>query len=570
MGMILATIALIFSVTGASQNAPDAKEPAYASFEYDIARTHETKPHRRTIPHEGVAEGDNQLQLELIVSPAGEVLHADAKGEDRILKFWPDLHAEVSQWKFTPFEKDGKPVAAKIEEYIDLVPPERLPKRHLPAPTVKPDSVVTISLSRSGCFGTCPAYRVEVSTGGISFEGRMYVVASGQHRDAVDAVAVRMLAKEFIASDFYSMDPEYQASVTDCPTYSLAIAVDGRSRVVTDYMGSWVGMPAVISELEDRVDEFANTKRWIEGEDGLVDLLKAERFSFKTFEAQAMLKEASSRGMTNTVSGLLEAGVPLKPIAAPKQKENYLAVSFDHVGWLNAASAHPEILQVLMDADASKNDQGDMDLALLNAARSGKLDAVRALIDYGADPNADFRKSIVTESSGGMTLEGQGAGSVLIEAARSGNPEVVREILRYHPDIEARGREGETALFAAGEYRDSDVDGARVDCIRLLVHAGANVNARDSNGNTPLHGIFLTDVEEELLKLGADVNARNKDGETPIFTNVDNDAISLYIAHGADLSIRDNKGRTVFEAAAEHGPLREEALRKAIEQSRQK
>jgi ankyrin repeat protein len=60
--------------------------------------------------------------------------------------------------------------------------------------------------------------------------------------------------------------------------------------------------------------------------------------------------------------------------------------------------------------------------------------------------------------------------------------------------------------------------------VRLLAQAGANVNVRDNEGNTPLHETFLTDVEEELLKLGADVNARNKDGETSIFTTFDNDA----------------------------------------------
>ena len=83
-----------------------------------------------------------------------------------------------------------------------------------------------------------------------------------------------------------------------------------------------------------------------------------------------------------------------------------------------------------------------------------------------------------------------------------------------------------------------DEDGARVECVRLLAQAGANVNARDNDGNTPLHETFLTDVEEELLKLGANVNARNNDGETPIFTTVDDNAIPLFIAHGADLGIR--------------------------------
>lgn len=82
---------------------------------------------------------------------------------------------------------------------------------------------------------------------------------------------------------------------------------------------------------------------------------------------------------------------------------------------------------------------------------------------------------------------------------------------------------------------------------RLLAEAGAQVNARDNEGNTPLHETFLTDVEEELLKLGADVNARNKDGETPIFTTV----------HPAWSEPRDT-------AAKEKGPLRQEALRKAM------
>ena len=53
---------------------------------------------------------------------------------------------------------------------------------------------------------------------------------------------------------------------------------------------------------------------------------------------------------------------------------------------------------------------------------------------------------------------------------------------------------------------------------------------------------YLTDVEEELLKLGANVNARNKDRETPIFTTVDDDAIPLFIKHGADLTISNKKG----------------------------
>ena len=545
------------------------KRHSNPSFDYEVARGHEVKPHRRTIPLKGVRPGFNQLRLTLIVSPAGDVASADAGGEDEILKFWPQVQDEVRLWKFTPFERDGKAVTAEVEEYIDLVPPERLPTHHVAAPIIRPNSKVAITLARTGCFGSCPSYSVTVSTEGIAFDGGGFVVAPGKHTDSVNADEVRNLAKRFVAADFYSMAASYRASVTDNPTYVLTIAIDGHKKEVEDYVGQWEGMPAVITELEDEVDTFGRTQRWIEGRDGFVSALREEKFNFETFEAQLMLKEAAGRGETATVRELLDAGVPLEPKPAPKPEEPDMGVPFEGVGWLNAASHHPETLQVFIDALASKKDQNDKDLALAGAARSGSLQAARALIGYGANPNADFSKLTVIESAGGMTLGAPGAGSVLIYAAESGNPEMVREILRYHPKLEQRDREGKTAVFAAGEYRYEVEESKRAECVRLLVEAGADVNARDNDGNTPLHETFLADVEEQLLKLGADVNARNTDGETPIFTTVDNDAIPLFIEHGADLTIRNKRGETVMEAAKEKGPLREEALRKALQKLNQ-
>lgn len=556
--MIRATIALACLLLSGVRLWGAEKQAAYPSFDYDVARAHEIKPHRRTVPHVGVGEGFNQLHLTLTVSPSGDVLDATAEGDGKILKFWPELRAEVLRWKFTPFKKDGVAVTAKIDEYLDLVPPERLPSIHMPAPEVRPDSAVAIALSRSGCYGSCPSYKVTVSTDGIVFEGGSFVVATGRHTEAVDQRVVRELAKKFVAADFYSMDDQYVAGVTDCPTYTLSISIDGHSKQVVDYVGLWVGMPQVISDLEDEVDAFARTERWIEGTEGLVPQLQVECFNFKSSAAQAILKEAAIRGETATVRDLLAAGVPLDPLPAPTSKGDE--------GWLYAAGSHPDVLRIFIDAGAGKNDQEDKDLALAKAANSGSLAAVQQLIAYGANPNADLSKLTFTEDAGGVATQSTGAGSVLIYAASSGNPEVVREILRYHPNLEARDREGKTAMFAAAEWRSSDQDGVLVECVRLLAQAGADVNARDRDGNTPLHETYLTDVEEELLKLGADVNARNNDGETPIFTTVDDEAIPLFIAHGADLSLRNKQGKTVWEAAKDKGPQRQAALERAIQQ----
>jgi ankyrin repeat protein len=561
---MLGTLVALTLIHGSLQASDQAHNP-YPSISYEVARSHEMKPHRRTIPVAGVRPRFNQLRLNLVVSPTGDVMKAEASGSDTELKYWPSLQSEVVQWRFTPFEENDRPVTVEVEEYIDLVAPERLPKTHAAAPTIRPDSKVTITLERTGCMGSCPSYTVTVSPTGITFDGRSFVVAEGKHTASADADEVRTFAKRLVDADFYSMDDSYRASATDLPTYVLTASIDGRIKQVVDYEGEWDGMPAVITELEERVDSLAQTPRWIEGDEGLVDLLKAERYDFQTFAAQTMLKEAAARGKTATVQQFLQAGVPLAPIPSPKLDKSGPGTSFQPIGLLTSSSHYPETLQELISVGASNKDQWDKDVALVGAAQSGSVEAARALIDYGADPNANLSKLTLTQENGGMTLQGPGSGSILIYAAESGNPAMVREILRYHPNLEARGREGKTAMFSAGDYRDSDQDGARVECVRLLAEAGANVNARDNDGNTPLHETFLTDVEEELLKLGADVNARNNDGETPLFTTVDSDAIPLFIKHGADLSIRNKKGETVVEAAQAKGPLRLETLRKALQ-----
>jgi hypothetical protein len=258
--VVFACLTACCALGGAAQTAP---APAN---NYEQTYPHELKPHRHIFPTLGVQFGMDQYRLILNVSPSGDVTKATLNPESHLSKFWPQIREEVLGWKFTPFLTDGKPAATTVEEYIDLVPPEVLPANHTAAPQLRKDSEVAISLERGMCYGRCPVYAVTITTKGIVFDGYKFVVAEGKHPAPVDPIAVRDLAARFIAADFYSMNPKYTASVTDNPGYTLSISIDGHKKQVFDYVGQSIGMPAVIKELEDAVDELAQDKRWIDGE----------------------------------------------------------------------------------------------------------------------------------------------------------------------------------------------------------------------------------------------------------------------------------------------------------------
>ncbi|MGV3721612.1 MAG: ankyrin repeat domain-containing protein, partial [Actinomycetota bacterium] len=83
--------------------------------------------------------------------------------------------------------------------------------------------------------------------------------------------------------------------------------------------------------------------------------------------------------------------------------------------------------------------------------------------------------------------------------------------LKAGADPNQRGREGMTPLCCATAVH------GRPELLRLLVDSGADVNAADPKGCTPLMWAVRfgnTAVARQLLELGADPNARNNDGDT--------------------------------------------------------
>ena len=110
---------------------------------------------------------------------------------------------------------------------------------------------------------------------------------------------------------------------------------------------------------------------------------------------------------------------------------------------------------------------------------------------------------------------------------------------------------------------------------RELIELGADVNARDRSGYTPLMWAGSTAATKALLDAGAHVDARDRQGHTPLMwviskSGVPADAAAIataLIEAGADLDLKDREGKTALDwASVHHSRLLKTRHRRVAEQ----
>lgn len=140
----------------------------------------------------------------------------------------------------------------------------------------------------------------------------------------------------------------------------------------------------------------------------------------------------------------------------------------------------------------------------------------------------------------------------LHHAAYYARASIVERLIRAGADVSARVEPlQETPLHTAASF------GRRVNntVAALLIKAGADRNARDKRGNTPLHTAAHNGdlgVARDLLAARADLDARNEAGETPLHkaaTSADLTIIRLLVQAGADVHAKTRAGKGVIGCA---------------------
>ena len=157
-------------------------------------------------------------------------------------------------------------------------------------------------------------------------------------------------------------------------------------------------------------------------------------------------------------------------------------------------------------------------------------------------------------------------------AAEHANVSIARMLIESGADMDARNRWGSTPLhsvapvqsrsvvpgasFAAHDHRYPEEDYIQV--ARMLVERGADVNARNDDGETPLQRAANTDwpdIVGLMVEYGADVNQRIEGMPALAYAAYGGwlGVARLLVERGADVNVRTKHGNTVlYEAVDGH------------------
>jgi ankyrin repeat protein len=144
--------------------------------------------------------------------------------------------------------------------------------------------------------------------------------------------------------------------------------------------------------------------------------------------------------------------------------------------------------------------------------------------------------------------------AAIIEAAKAAQFERVCELHEQGAAIDARDREGNTPLHFAA-YRNSE------PIARFLLDNNASIHAQGGKGRVPLHIAALVGaihVGPLLLdQKDADIDCRDADGNTPLHMAASQnktDFMQFLLERNASFDARDNSQKTVLHHAVQGGP----------------
>ena len=197
----------------------------------------------------------------------------------------------------------------------------------------------------------------------------------------------------------------------------------------------------------------------------------------------------------------------------------------------SAAAGTIAIMQTLIDAGAD-----------VNAANARKATAL-----HWAMPDAEKVKLLLLKGAQVDAKTVEGRTPLYIAAGLPEGASALRLLLEVGAKVDEPTLIGTTALFPAAT--------TSAEITKLLLDHGANPNLRAKTDATPVLSTKGADVIALLIAAGADVRARSKLGETALMETAIRGDIAgtrLLLDKGADVNAADHRGYTPLLLAAQY------------------
>jgi ankyrin repeat protein len=250
---------------------------------------------------------------------------------------------------------------------------------------------------------------------------------------------------------------------------------------------------------------------------------------------------AVREGQLDTVRSLLKSGVDVNEAVEPARRGKGPRAGTSAL-ILAAVNAHYELAAALLDVGAEPNANGpgytalhtvtwvrkpgggDNDPAPDGSGSMTSLQFVKKLVDKGADINARMTKKV---NVGLTSLNTTGATTFLL-AARTADAELMRYLAKLGADPRIPSADGANAMIVAAGLgtrspgEDAGTESEVVEALQAALDLGNDINAVDANGESAMHGAAyknLPGAVDFLASHGATVevwNRKNKQGWTPL------------------------------------------------------